>query len=149
MRFEALLESNGKTATGFEVPEEIVTALAAGKRAKVAVTINGHTYRSSVAPMGGRYLVGVSADNRERAGVSAGDRLEVDLVLDTAPRVVEVPDDLAVALTARPEAQRFFDTLSYSQQQYYVLPVSQAKQPETRQRRIDRAVERLAEGKKP
>jgi hypothetical protein len=149
MRFEALLESNGKTATGFEVPEEIVTALAAGKRAKVAVTINGHTYRSSVAPMGGRYLVGVSADNRERAGVSAGDRLEVDLVLDTAPRVVEVPDDLAVALTARPDAQRFFDTLSYSRQHHYVLPVSQAKQPETRQRRIDRAVERLAEGKKP
>jgi hypothetical protein len=149
MRFEALLESNGKTATGFEVPEEIVLALGGGKRAKVTVTINGYTYRNSVAPMGGRYLVGVSAENRERADVSAGDRLEVELELDTATRVVEVPDDLAEALAAHPEARRFFDTLSYSQQQYYVQPVTQAKQAETRQRRIERAVERLASGKKP
>ena len=149
MKFEATLESNGKTATGFEVPEEVVTALGGGKRAKVTVTINGYTYRNSVAPMGGRYLVGVSAENRENAHVSAGDRLDVELELDTAPRVVEVPDDLAAALAATPEAQRFYDTLSFSQQQFYVQPVTQAKQPETRQRRIERAVERLAEGKKP
>ena len=99
--------------------------------------------------MGGRYLVGVSAENREKAGVSAGDRLDVELELDTAPRVVEVPDDLAAALAATPEARRFYDTLSFSQQQFYVQPVTQAKQPETRQRRIERAVERLAEGRKP
>ena len=149
MKFEALIESNGKTATGFEVPEEIVTALGGGKRAKVTVTINGHRYRNSVAPMGGRYLVGVSAENREKAQVSAGDRLDVELELDTAPRVVEVPDDLAAALAANPEARSFYDTLSCSQQQFYVQPVTQAKQPETRQRRIERAVERLAEGRKP
>ena len=107
MKFEALLESNGKTATGFEVPEEIVTALGGSKRAKVAVTINGYTYRNSVAPMGGRYLVGVSAENRANAGVSAGDRLDVELELDTAPRVVEVPEDLAAAPCRHPGGPAF------------------------------------------
>ena len=98
MRFRATLKLNGKTATGFVVPEEVVTALGSSKRPAVVVTLNGYTYRSSIAPMGGRYLLGVSGDVRERAGVAAGDELDVDVELDTEPRVVEVPADLASEL---------------------------------------------------
>src|SRR5690348_17158594 len=98
MKFHAILQSHGKTATGIEVPEEVVAILGAGKRPPVRVTINGHTYRSTIAVMGGVYMLGVSAENRLGAGVAAGDELEVDLELDAAPREVSVPPDFAEAL---------------------------------------------------
>lgn len=145
--FRATIESSGKTTTGIEVPDEIVEQLGGGKRPKVSVTINGETYRSSVASMGGRYLVGVSAANRDLTGVAAGDVVEVTLALDEAPRQVDVPEDLAAALTAAPEARRFFDGLSFSQQRWFVDPINDAKTEATRQRRIDKAVERLASGR--
>ena len=96
MRFRATLETEGKTATGINVPAEVVDALGAGKRPRVTVTINGHTYRSSVAVLGGRYMLGVSAENRAAAGVEGGQDVDVDLELDTAPREVTVPPDFAV-----------------------------------------------------
>src|SRR5438874_8293269 len=105
MRFRAEIQSAGKTATGFEVPEEVVTGLGGGKRPKVSVTINGKTYRSSVAPMGGGFMVGVSAENRELTAVTAGDVVDVELELDTAPREVEVPPDFGAALDAEPKAR--------------------------------------------
>ena len=85
MRFRATLESNGKTATGIQVPDEVVETLGAGRKPAVRVSIAGHTYRSTIASRGGRYLLGVSAENRGRAGVAAGDELEVELELDTEP----------------------------------------------------------------
>jgi hypothetical protein len=147
MRFRTTVLQGDKTATGIQVPEEIVTALGSGKRAKVLVTINGYTYRNSVAPMGGVYMVGVSADVREAAGVAGGDEVDVDIELDTAPRVVTVPGDFAAALGAEPEARRTFDSLSYSNQSWHVLQVEGAKTDETRQRRIAKSVEALREGR--
>lgn len=143
MRFQATLEQNGRTATGIEVPGEVLEALGSGKRPAVRVTINGYTYRSTVGSMGGRSLLPVSAAVRERAGVSAGDHLDVQVELDSAPREVAVPDDLAAALGADPAARRAFDALSYSAKQRLVLPVEQAKAAETRQRRVARALEEL------
>jgi Bacteriocin-protection, YdeI or OmpD-Associated/Domain of unknown function (DUF1905) len=137
----------GKTATGLRVPDEVVAGLGSGKRPAVRVTINGHTYRTTVAPRGVEYLVPVSAENRERAGVAAGDEVDVDIELDTAPREVTVPPDFADALDRDPDARRFFEGLSYSQRQWFVLGVEEAKTAETRRRRIDKAVARLREGR--
>lgn len=145
MRFRAVVELGGKTATGIEVPADVVERLGAGKRPPVTVTINGHAYRSTVASMGGRYLLPLSADNRAGAGVQAGDEVDVDVALDTAPRVVEVPDDLAAALASDPQAKQAFAALSYSHQRQHVLAIEGAKTAPTRERRIAKALEMLRE----
>ncbi|MDQ1446302.1 MAG: hypothetical protein QOI20_2766 [Acidimicrobiaceae bacterium] len=145
--FRAVLQSNGKTATGIQVPDEVVAALAAGKRPAVQVTIGGHTYRSTVATMGGVFMIGVSADNRAKARVAAGDEVDVELALDSAPRTVTVPPDFGDALDAAPQARRFFEGLSYSQQRWFVDGIESAKKPETRARRVAQAVDRLADGR--
>ena len=144
MRFSATLEQHGKTATGLEVPDDVVTALGAGRRPAVRVTINGHTWRSTVAVMGGKNLLGVSAENRAAAGVSAGDLLDVDVELDTSKREVEVQTDLAAALKKNPAAKKAFAALSYSNQSRYVLAINGAKAEETRARRIAKTVEELS-----
>ena len=146
MRFTTTVELGGKTATGMEVPAEVVTALAAGKRPAVRVTVGGHTYRSTVATMGGRFLLPLSAENRTAAGVTAGDTVEVDVELDDAPRVVEVPADLTAALDADPEARRRFDALSYSHQRRHVLAVEGARAEATRARRVAGVVAALLDG---
>lgn len=148
MKFRAELQSNGKTATGFVVPEEIVARLGAGRHPRVRVTIEAHTYRSSIASMGGRMLLGVSAENREAAGVKAGDVLDVDVEVDTEERTVEVPEALAAELAGDEQAKAFYESLSYSQQQTFALPIRDAKTDETRQRRVDKAMAALREGRK-
>ena len=137
------MELGGKTATGLEVPAEVVDALDAGKRPPVTVTINGFTYRSTVAVMGGRYLLPLSAENRTGAGVDAGDDIEVDVELDTAPRVVEPPRDLAEALDATDGARAAWDRLSYSHQRQHVLAIEEAKAADTRSRRVAKAIDML------
>jgi len=144
MRFRAVVELGGKTATGIEVPAEVVEGLGGSRRPAVSVTINGYGYRSTVASMGGRYMLPISAENRQGAGVAAGDEVEVTLELDTAPREVAVPADPAAALEDAPEAKRFFEGLSYSRKLRYVLQVESAKKAETRQRRVADTVTRLA-----
>ncbi|WP_214405859.1 YdeI/OmpD-associated family protein [Pseudonocardia lacus] len=139
MRFRTTVELGGKTATGIEVPDDVVAELGS-KRAPVRVTINGYTYRSTVAVMGGRYLLPVSAEVRTGAGVAAGDEIEVALEPDTQPRVVEVPADLAAALAEVPAAREAFAALSYSNQRRHVLSVEGAKAAETRARRIAKVV---------
>lgn len=134
------MELGGKTATGFEVPAEVVAALGSAKRPAVRVTVGGHTYQTTVAPMGGRFMVALSAENRTAAMVAAGDEVEVEIALDIEPRVLEVPADLAAALDSEPAARRAFDALSYSNRRRYVLDVDGAKTAETRQRRIAKAV---------
>ena len=123
MRFRTTIEQSGKTATGIQVPEEVVQALGSGKRPAVKVTVNGYSYRSTVAVLDGRYMVGVSAEHRAGAGVAGGDEVDVDIDLDTAPREVRVPADLAAALETEPEARRTFDGLSYSNKSWHVLQV--------------------------
>ena len=147
MRFQTVLELAGKTATGFRVPREVVEALGKGKRPPVIVTINGYAYRNTVAVYGDEYLLGVAAEHRQAAGVQAGDLLDVDLVLDTAPREVDVPADFAAALEADPEAQRFFESLSYSNKRRFTLSVEDAKSADTRERRIEKYVSQLHDGR--
>ena len=147
MRFRATIQLGGKTASGIRVPAEVVASLGVSKRPPVRVTINGHTYRSTVAPMGGVSMLGVSAENREAARVQAGDEVDVDVELDTEPRKVTVPADFADALDRVPDARRFFDGMSYSNKLRHVLSIEQAKTAETRQRRIAKAVSTLQEGR--
>lgn len=147
MNFQTVVELGGKTATGIRVPPEVVEALGSGKKPAVRVTINGYTYRSTVAVYGGEFMLPVSAEVRERAGIAAGDGIEVAVELDTEPRVVEVPDDLAAALATDAEAQQFFEGLSYSNKRRIVLSINDAKTLETRQRRITRTIEDLRQGK--
>jgi hypothetical protein len=147
MRFRTTLLQGDKTATGIRVPDDVVAALGKGKRPPVRVTINGYTYRNTIAVMGGEYMVGVSAEHRVGAGVAGGDEIDVDIELDTEPRVIAVPDDFAAALDAQPDARRNFDALSYSNKSWHVLQVGGAKSDETRQRRIAKSVEALREGR--
>jgi hypothetical protein len=147
MRFHTTILQGDKTATGIQVPDEIVEALGAGKRPKVLVTLRGYTYRSSIATVNGASMVGVSAENRAGARVTGGDEVDVDIELDTAPREVTVPPDFAAALEAEPDARRTFDGLSYSNKSWHVLQIDGAKTDETRQRRIVRSIEALRDGR--
>lgn len=147
MRFTTTLLLEGTTATGFRVPPEVVAAMGKGKRPPVSVTVNGYTYRSTVAAFGDVYMLPLAAEHRTPAGVSAGDEITVDLELDEAPRTVDAPDDFAAALDATPAARATFDGLSNSNRKWHVLNIEGAKSPETRQRRIDRSIELLREGR--
>lgn len=145
MRFRTTIELGGKTATGFQIPAEVVALLGSTKRPPVRVTINGHTYRSTVAVYGGVFMLPLSAENRAGAGVAAGDEVEVELTLDTEPREVTVPEDFAAALDGDAAAKQVFAGLSYSQKRRFVLGIEGVKSAETRQRRLAQAVEQLRE----
>lgn len=145
MKFRAIIQRHGKTATGIQVPAEVVARLGPSKRPPVRVTVTGHTYRSSVASVGGVFLVGVSAESRAIAGVAGGDEVEVEIELDDAPREVTVPTDFAEALERDTDARQFFEGLSYSNGRRFVLTIEEAKTDETRQRRIAKAVGMLRE----
>ncbi len=137
-----ILKSGGNTA-GIEIPPEIVESLGAGKKPPVNVTMNGKTYRSTVAVMGGAYMVGVSAENRQLTGVNGGDEIDVTIELDTEPRVYELPEDLAAALAAKPGATEAFHASAPSKRKEFVRQVNDAKTQETRDRRIAGIVEKL------
>jgi hypothetical protein len=144
MRFRATIALHGKTATGIEVPADVMAALGSGKRPKVMVTINGYSYPSSVGTMGGVSLIPVSAGVRDKAGVAAGDEADIDVVADAGPRTVEVPADFAAALDRVPAARGAFDKLSYTGQQRHVLAIAQAKTAATRERRVQKAIAELS-----
>ena len=146
MRFRTKILQSGKTATGIEVPPKVVGGLGPSKRPAVRVTIKGYTYRSTVATMDGKFMVGVSATVREAAGVAGGDTVDVDMKLDTAPREVTVPEDFAKALRGDAAARKRFENLSYSRKLALVGPINDAKTDETRRRRFDKALEALREG---
>ena len=148
MKFRATVELGGKTATGIEVPESVVAALGSGNRPPVTVTIGGHSYRTTVARMGGRFLIPLSAENRTAAGVAAGDLVDVGIEPDTAPREVDVPADLAEVLARDDAARATFDGLSFTHRKEWVRWVEEAKKPETRATRVTRTVESLRAGKR-
>lgn len=147
MEFRAELQRTGGNTTGFEVPQEIVDGLGGGGRPKVVVTLNGYTWRSSIARMGGSYWLGVSAQNRAGAGVAGGEVHDVAVELDTAERTVTVPDDLAAALDREPAAKAIWDRLSFSHRREHVEHIEGAKSAETRARRVAKAVEMLTAGR--
>ena len=134
--------------TGINVPGEVVEKLGGGKRPKVTVTFNDFTYRSSIASMGGKFMISVSAEIRNKTGVKGGDKLIVMLSLDDEPREVALPSEFESALNKNKKAKAFFEQLSFSNKQRYVLPIKQTKSQETMQRRIQKAIEDLANGKK-
>lgn len=145
MRFDAELRLNGKTATGVPVPESVIEGLGGGRRPRVTVSLNGYSFQTSLGTMSGQVLVPVSAAIRSAAGIAAGDRLEVEIELATAPAQVAVPEDLLAALAAEPEAHAFFDGLTASQKRGYTEWIEQAKQAETRQRRLAQTLTALRE----
>jgi len=130
-------------ATALPVPAEAVAALGKGKRHPVKVSLNGYTYRTTIAVFGGLFMLPLSAENREAAGVKAAHKVEITLELDTEPRTVIVPKDLAAALSKKRRAKAEFDTLSYSVRKEYVRQVESAKAQETRDRRIAIIVAKL------
>lgn len=144
MRYTTTLQARTKNATVIEVPEDVLTSLGSVKRPAVRVTINGHSYRSRVGIMDGTFLVPVSADVRTQAGIAAGDEIEVDLELDSEPREVKVPADVAEALEAGAGARSAFDALSEGRKRQHVALIEGAKTPETRERRIAKLVADLS-----
>ncbi len=140
MTFKTTVELGGKTATGFQVPEEVVRSLGKGKKPPVYVTIGKHRYRSTVAAYGDIYMLPLSAENREAAGVKAGDQISVTVALDEDPREVQVPADFRAALAASNLAKAAFETLSYSNKRRHVLAIEAAKAADTRARRIQKIV---------
>jgi len=143
MRLTLELQRTGGNTTGFQIPDEAVTALGGGGRPKVTVALNGFTFPSSIAKMGGSYWLGVSAERRTAAGVEGGQVYDLDVELDTAPRVIETPDDLRAALEAEPGLRARWEKLSYSHQREHVQAITSARAPETRARRVAKAIEML------
>jgi hypothetical protein len=129
--------------TGIEVPADVIAALDAGKRPPVVIKVNGYEYRSTVAPMGSKYLLPFSAERRRESGINGGDAIDVELALDTAPRTVEVPADLRAALDASPTAAAAWKKLSYTHRKEHARSVLDAKKAETRTRRIAAVVAKL------
>ena len=146
MRFRTKILPAGKTAAGIEVPAKVVAALGSSKRPPVRATINGFTYRSTIAVMSGKFMLGVSNEVRNSAGVAAGDTVDIDLELDTEVREVPIPPDFAAALARDARAKRFFEGLSYSKKLRLVIPID-IKNVDTRKERIAKTVEQLGEGK--
>jgi hypothetical protein len=142
MKFSTTLLQMGNN-TGIEVPADVLDALGAGKRPSVVVRVNDYEYRSTVASMGGRYLLSFSAERRKESGIAGGDPIDVELTVDTAPRVIEVPDDLRAALDESPPAAAAWQKLAPSLQKAHVTSVLEAKAVETRARRIAAVVLKL------
>jgi hypothetical protein len=148
VRFRTKLSLENRNATGIHVPLDALEALGGGRRPAVVARVNGYTYRGTV--MGydpADPLMPFSSEHREASGIRAGDEIEVELALDTAPREVVVPADLAAALDAEPAAKAFFDGLSYTNKRIHTLSVEGAKTPETRARRVEKAIALLRERK--
>ncbi|MEV8320136.1 YdeI/OmpD-associated family protein [Streptomyces sp. NPDC059900] len=142
MKFRTFVEPP-EPMRGLEVPPEVVEALGGGARPPVTITVNGHSWRSRVAIMRGRHLIGLSNANRQAAGVTIGDEVSVGLELDTEPRVVVEPEDFARALKGDPAARAAYDGLSDSRKREHVRTIESAKKPETRSRRIEKVIAAL------
>lgn len=143
MDFSGVLELSGRTATGIEVPEEVLAALDGGRRPPVRVTLGSYTFRTTVGSLDGRAMIPVSGEHRTAAGLTARQTVQVRLELDRAERTVDVPEDLAVALSSDPRLVAAFDALSVSRRKALVVPIEQAKGADTRTRRVAKAVDSL------
>jgi hypothetical protein len=148
LRFNTTILTSGKTATGICIPDDIIEKLGAGKKPPIKVTLNGYTYRSTVAVMGGKFMVGVNADVREAAGVKGGDKLNVEIELDAEERTIEAPAEFQKMLNKNAAAKKIFETLSYSKKKALIIPVVNAKTDETRNRNIEKALNSLLVSKK-
>ncbi len=148
LKFSTILLQAGKTATGIKIPADIIEKLGGGKKPLVKITVNGFTYRSAVAVMGGAYMVGVNAGNREPAKVKGGEKIEVTIELDTEERTVEIPADFLKALNRNSATKKKFEALSNSRKKALTLPIASGKTEETRNRNIEKAMNSLLGAKK-
>jgi len=147
LTFQTTLQKRGPAAA-VVLDNDQVNAIGEGaRRFPVLATVNGYTWQTSVARMGGEFLVGLNREVREGAGAQAGDSVEVTLELDTAPREVDVPEALAAALDRDPAAKAAFDGLAFTHRKEFARWVAEAKREETRERRVAQAIEMLREGK--
>ena len=144
--FHTTILQTGKNTAGIQVPEEVIEKLGGGKRPLVRVTINQYTYRNAVAVMDGRYMISFSPEHRKAAGVQGGEETDVTLQLDLEPRTVEIPQDLKEALV-KANALDAFEASAPSMKKEYVRQVEEAKAQETRERRINKIVEKLKAGR--
>lgn len=142
-----IFQADDMNATGINVPDEVVEKMGAGKKPKVTVTLKGYTYRSTVFFMGGKFMLPLAQEHRSAAGVKGGDKVEVSLELDTAPREVAVPKDLAAALK-KAGLTKDFAALAFTHRKEHVRSIEEAKAPETRLRRIEKAVAMVESKKK-
>jgi hypothetical protein len=140
MRLRLELRGGSGNTAGFVIPDEVVEELGGGRRPKVLVTVGPHTWRSSIASMGGQFMLGMSMENRAAAGVAAGDVLDVDVVLDTAERTVDVPEDLAAELAGDDALRATWDRWSYTRRKEAARGLTEAKKPETRTRRLQQVL---------
>ena len=147
IKFRALLQPRGPAAAVILDDAQVAAVGEGAKRFPVVATVNGYTWRTSVARMGGEFLLGLSKEVRQGAGVEAGDEVDVTVELDTAPREVEVPEALAAALAADPQAKASFEGMAFTHRKEYARWVAEAKQQETRQRRVQQAIEMIRAGK--
>lgn len=143
MKLRTVINSAGKTAAGIVVPDEFVEALGGGRRPKVRVTAHGYTFRTSIAPMGGVFMMPITNETRAGSGLAPGEVADFEIELDTEPRVVPVPADLAAALAEDAAAKAAFERLSYSNQRRLTIPIDAIKSPEARARRVERTVAEL------
>lgn len=142
--FETLLvQQPGMNATGILIPFDVETVFGA-KRVPVRALINGVEYRGSVVKMGGEYCLGIPKVFRDAAGIKAGDNIVVTLERDSAPRTVTPPEDLVEAIERSLGDMDAWDSLSYTLRKELVRAIEEAKHPETRMRRINKAVEMIA-----
>lgn len=147
MKFKSTMHQEGNN-TGIVVPADVIEKLNAGKKPPVNVTVNRYQYRSTVAVMGGAYMISFSSDHRKKSGIKGGDAIDVTIELDTAPRTVELPKEFEAALNKDHKAKAFFETLSNSQKKWHTYQIDTAKTDETRTRRIEKSLSLLREGKK-
>jgi hypothetical protein len=147
IRTEALLVSRGPAAAVVLDAEQVAAIGEGAKRFPVVATINGYTWRTTVTRMGGEFLLGLNREVREGAGVSAGESVEVAIALDDAPREVAIPDALAEALESDPEAGAKFAALAYTHRKEYARWIEEAKRDDTRQRRVEQALQQIKSGK--
>jgi hypothetical protein len=146
IRFTAQLQPRGPAAAVVLDDAQVAAVGEGAKRFPVVATINGYTWRTSVARMGGEFLLGLNRDVRQSAGVDTGDEVDVTIELDTAPRDVEVPEALAAALATDPQAKAAFEGMAFTHRKEYARWVAEAKREETRQRRAQQAIEMIRAG---
>ena len=147
IQFKGKLQPRGSAAAVVLDDAQVAVVGEGARRFPVVATVHGYTWRTSVARMGGEFLLGLNREVRRRAGVDAGDEVDVTLELDTAPRQVEVPEALAAALAADPHVRASFDQMAFTHRKEYARWIADAKQEETRQRRVRQALEMIRVGK--
>jgi hypothetical protein len=146
LRFTTQLQPRGNASAVVLDDDQVAVVGEGAKRFPVVATVNGYTWRTSVTRMKGEFLLGLSREVRDGTGAQIGDEVEVALELDQAPREVEVPEALAAALAADPDASATFERLAFTHRKEYARWVAEAKRDETRQRRVEQAVEMIRSG---